>query len=206
MSPVPGRPKEGSFPLGGKARSAQGASAGAGAGPSAQAAPLHLVVMGVSGCGKTLIGRALAQALGLQFIEGDELHPPRNVALMAAGTPLTDADRADWLATIAARLGQAQAAGQGLVVSCSALKRSYRDVLRASCPGLRFVHLHGSAALLHQRMLARTGHYMPASLLASQLATLEPPAADEGAISVDIGPSPDQVAATALARLQAAAP
>ena len=162
--------------------------------------------MGVSGSGKTLIGRALAQALALQFIEGDELHPPRNVTLMAAGTPLTDADRADWLATIAARLGQAHAAGQGLVVSCSALKRSYRDVLRSACPGLRLVHLHGSAALLHQRMLSRTGHYMPASLLDSQLATLQPPAADEGAISVDIGPAPDQVAATALARLQATAP
>ena len=188
-------------PLGGKARSAQGA-------PSAAppATPLQLVVMGVSGCGKTLIGNAVAQLLGLAFIEGDELHPPRNVALMAAGTPLTDADRADWLATIATRLRLAQAAGQGLVVSCSALKRSYRDGLRAACPGLRFVYLQGSAALLHQRMLARTGHYMPASLLASQLATLEPPAADEAAISVDIGPPPDHVAATVLAHLQAAAP
>ena len=172
----------------------------------AKTAPLHLVVMGVSGCGKTLIGSAVAQLLGLAFIEGDELHPPRNVALMAAGTPLTDADRVDWLAAIAARLSLAQAAGQGLVVSCSALKRSYRDGLRAACPGLRFVHLQGSAALLHQRMLARTGHYMPASLLVSQLATLEPPAADEDAISVDIGPPPDHVAATVLAHLQAAAP
>jgi carbohydrate kinase (thermoresistant glucokinase family) len=170
------------------------------------AAPLHLVVMGVSGCGKTSVGRQVAQALGIEFIEGDELHPPRNVALMAAGTPLTDDDRADWLATIAHRLGQAHAGGRGLVVSCSALKRRYRDVLRASCPDLRFVHLHGSAALLHQRMSARTGHYMPPSLLDSQLATLEPPAADEGAISVDISPSPDQVAATVLARLQTTAP
>jgi carbohydrate kinase (thermoresistant glucokinase family) len=170
------------------------------------AAPLHLVVMGVSGCGKTSVGRQVAQALGIEFIEGDELHPPRNVALMAAGTPLTDDDRADWLATIAHRLGQAHADGRGLVVSCSALKRRYRDVLRASCPDLRFVHLHGSAALLHQRMSARTGHYMPPSLLDSQLATLEPPAADEGAISVDISPSPDQVAATVLARLQTTAP
>ena len=192
-------------PLGGKARSAQGAPVADLAVPPGPM-PLHLVVMGVSGCGKTLIGRAVARTLGLPFIEGDELHPPRNVALMAAGTPLTDADRADWLATIAARLGSAQAAGQGLVVSCSALKRSYRDLLRGSCPGLRLVHLHGSPALLHQRMLARTGHYMPASLLASQLATLEPPAADEDAISVDIGLPPDTVAATVLARLQATAP
>ena len=204
MSAPRGRPTEGSLPPGGKVRSAQAPPTDAA--PPAQAASLHLVVMGVSGCGKTSIGRAVARALSLEFIEGDELHPPRNVALMAAGTPLTDADRADWLATIASRLGQAHAARRGLVVSCSALKRCYRDVLRAPCPGLRFVHLHGSAALLHQRMLARTGHYMPASLLDSQLATLEPPAADEGAISVDIGPSPDQVAATALARLQATAP
>ncbi len=192
-------------PLGGQARSAPGALVADAAAP-ALARPLHLVVMGVSGCGKTSVGRYVATTLGLAFIEGDELHPPHNVALMAAGTPLTDADRADWLATIAARLGQAFVAGHGLVVSCSALKRSYRDVLRATCPGLRFVHLHGSAALLHQRMSARQGHYMPPSLLDSQLATLEAPAADEGAISVDISPSPDQVAATVLAHLQTTAP
>jgi carbohydrate kinase (thermoresistant glucokinase family) len=173
---------------------------------SDRAAPLHLVVMGVSGCGKTSVARLVAGALGIEFIEGDELHPPRNVALMAAGTPLTDDDRADWLATIASRLGQAHAAGRGLVVSCSALKRRYRDVLRAPCPGLRFVYLHGSAALLHQRMSARKGHYMPPSLLDSQLATLEPPAADEGALSVDISPSPDQVAAIVLARLHTTSP
>jgi gluconokinase len=168
--------------------------------------PLQLVVMGVSGCGKSSVGRRIAQALGLEFIEGDELHPPRNVALMAAGTPLTDADRADWLAAIAARLGQAHAAGRGLVVSCSALKRSYRDVLRAPCPGLRFVHLQGDAALLRERLKSRTGHYMPPSLLDSQLSTLEPPGPDEDAIAVDISPSTEQVAATVLAllnRLQA---
>ena len=168
--------------------------------------PLQLVVMGVSGCGKSSVGRRIAQALGLGFVEGDELHPPRNVALMAAGTPLTDADRADWLAAIAARLGQAHDAGQGLVVSCSALKRSYRDVLRAPCPGLRFVYLQGDAALLRERLKSRTGHYMPPSLLDSQLATLEPPGPDEDAIAVDISPSTEQVAATVLAllnRLQA---
>ncbi len=173
---------------------------------AAPAPPLRLVVMGVSGCGKTSVGRQVAQALGIEFIEGDELHPPHNVALMAAGTPLTDDDRADWLATIAHRLGQAHAAGLGLVVSCSALKRRYRELLRGSCPGLRFVHLHGSAALLQQRLSARKGHYMPPSLLDSQLATLEPPGADEGAISVDIGPPSDQVAATVLAHLQSTAP
>ena len=167
--------------------------------------PRHLVVMGVSGCGKTSVGRALAQALGSGFIEGDELHPPANVARMAAGTPLTDADRAGWLAEIGRRLGQAHAAGTGLVVSCSALKRSYRDGLRAACPGLLFVHLHGSADLLRQRLLKRTGHYMPPSLLDSQLATLEPPAADEAAITFDIAPPTAQVVAAALAQLQATA-
>jgi carbohydrate kinase (thermoresistant glucokinase family) len=170
--------------------------------PAPPAPPWQLVVMGVSGCGKTSVGRQLAQTLRLDFIEGDELHPPRNVALMAAGTPLTDADRADWLATIAARLGQAQAGGRGLVVSCSALKRRYRDVLRAACPGLRFVYLHGPATLLRERLGARTGHYMPPSLLDSQLATLEPPAADECAIILDIAPPTHQVVAAALAQLQ----
>ena len=167
--------------------------------------PRHLVVMGVSGCGKSSVGRQLAQALGHAFIEGDELHPPANVAKMAAGTPLTDADRAGWLAEIGHRLGQARAAGIGLVVSCSALKRSYRDGLRAACPGLQLVHLHGSADLLRSRMRARSGHYMPASLLDSQLATLETPAADEAAIIIDITPSTDQVAAAALAQLRATA-
>ena len=166
---------------------------------------LRVVVMGVSGCGKTSVGRRIAQALGLDFVEGDDLHPPRNVALMAAGTPLTDADRIDWLSAIAGRLAAARAAGQGLVVSCSALKRSYRDRLRQDCPGLRFVHLHGDVDLLRRRLAARTGHYMPATLLDSQLATLEPPGPDEGVIDVDISGTGDQVAATVLARLQAVA-
>jgi len=162
--------------------------------------------MGVSGCGKSTVGAQIASALGLEFIEGDALHPPRNVALMAAGTPLTDADRTDWLAAIAARLGQAHATGHGLVVSCSALKRRYRDQLRAPCPGLLFVHLHGDAALLRARLQSRTGHYMPASLLDSQLATLEQPGADESALSFDITPPTAQVAAAVLAQLQAPPP
>ncbi len=165
--------------------------------------PRQLVVMGVSGCGKSSVGQQLAQALGHAFIEGDVLHPPPNVARMAAGMALTDADRAGWLAEIGRRLGQARAAGVGLVVSCSALKRSYRDGLRAACPGLLFVYLQGSAVLLRQRLQARSGHYMPASLLDSQLATLEPPAADEAAITLDISPSTAAVVAAALARLRA---
>ena len=165
--------------------------------------PRHVVVMGVSGCGKSSVGAALAQALGIDFIEGDSLHSSANVARMAAGTPLTDADRAGWLAEIGQRLGVAQAAGQGLVVSCSALKRSYRDGLRAACPGLLFLHLQGSAALLRARLQARSGHYMPASLLDSQLATLELLATDEHAITLDIGPPGAAVVAEALARLRA---
>jgi carbohydrate kinase (thermoresistant glucokinase family) len=157
--------------------------------------------MGVSGCGKSTVGAALAQALGLAFIEGDSLHPPRNVALMAAGTPLTDDDRAGWLATIADRLARAQAGGAGLVLSCSALKRSYRDGLRARCPGLRLVYLHGTAAQLQARLQWRSGHYMPPSLLASQLATLEPPDIDERALSFDIALPARQIAAAAVAQL-----
>ena len=146
----------------------------------------QVVVMGVSGCGKSTVGELLAQRLACRFLEGDSLHPPRNVALMAAGTPLTDADRADWLTTIAQCLAQAAATGQGLVVSCSALKRRYRDQLRASCPSLRLVFLHGQAQALRQRLAGRSGHYMPASLLDSQLATLEPPQPDEAALVLDI--------------------
>ena len=164
--------------------------------------PVVVVVMGVSGCGKSTLGAQLAAALGVPFIEGDGLHPPHNVALMAAGTPLTDADRADWLLSIAARLGQAHAAGQGLVVSCSALKRRYREQLRAACPGLRLVHLHGSADQLRRRLQGRTGHYMPASLLDSQLSALQPPGADENALVFNIALSVDQITASALAQLQ----
>ncbi len=162
--------------------------------------------MGVSGCGKSSVGRALAQAMGHAYLEGDDLHPVDNVAKMAAGTPLTDADRAGWLAEIGRRLGQAQAAGVGLVVACSALKRSYRDGLRAACTSLQFVHLHGSADLLRQRLQARSGHYMPPSLLDSQLATLEAPARDEPAVTLDTAPPTAEVVAGALAWLQQARP
>ena len=163
--------------------------------------PRQVVVMGVSGCGKSTVGALLASALGAGFIEGDALHPARNVALMAAGTPLTDDDRAGWLAEIADRLGQAHAAGAGLVVSCSALKRSYRDLLRAPCPGLQFVYLQGTPDQLSARLQARTGHYMPPSLLNSQLATLEPPGLDEPALTLNISPPVAQIAALALTHL-----
>jgi gluconokinase len=161
----------------------------------------RIVVMGVSGCGKSTVGALLAQRLGAEFVEGDSLHPPRNVEKMAAGTPLTDADREGWLESIAARLGAARAAERSLVASCSALKRSYRDILRTSAPDLRFVYLQGDFDLLGARVAARSGHYMPASLLASQFAALEEPTGDENAITLDCRLEPEALAAQAFASL-----
>jgi carbohydrate kinase (thermoresistant glucokinase family) len=146
----------------------------------------RVVVMGVSGCGKSTVGRALAARLGVNFVEGDALHSDRNVARMAAGIPLTDADRHGWLQAVAEQISNPTAAARGVVASCSALKRIYRDLLRAGAPDLRFVFLHGDPALLAARLAARTGHYMPASLLHSQLQTLEPPGDDEAPIRLDI--------------------
>ena len=162
--------------------------------------------MGVSGCGKSTVGALLAQRLHCEFLEGDGLHPARNVARMAAGVALTDDDRHDWLQALAQHLKAAHDANRCLVVSCSALKRSYRDRLRSASAGLAFVHLHGSPALLAQRLAARTGHYMPASLLASQLATLEAPAEDERAMTFDAGLAPDHIAAQAATWLGRATP
>ena len=144
------------------------------------------VVMGVSGCGKSAVGSALAGALGVPYVEGDDVHPPENVAKMAAGIPLDDADRAGWLAALRARIATARAQGGGLVVSCSALKRAYRDLLREGDPALRFAHLHGPREVLARRM-QRPGHFMPPSLLDSQLRTLQPLQPDEAGIVLDIG-------------------
>jgi carbohydrate kinase (thermoresistant glucokinase family) len=164
---------------------------------------LRLVIMGVSGCGKSTVGEGLAKALQLPFLEGDSLHPPRNVALMAAGTPLTDEDRAGWLDTIAARLA-ALPDDEGLVVSCSALKRAYRDRLRRAAPDARFVHLHGTPVLLAQRLQQRQHLYMPPTLLDSQLATLEMPTADEHVIALNIADPVPQLLQQALQALQTA--
>ena len=143
------------------------------------------VVMGVSGCGKSAVGSLLAEALHLPYVEGDDVHSPENVAKMAAGIALDDADRAGWLAALSERIAMARAQGSGLVVSCSALKRAYRDVLREGDPALRFAHLDGPCEVLERRM-QRPGHFMPPSLLASQLATLQPLQQDEAGIVLDI--------------------
>lgn len=160
------------------------------------------VVMGVSGCGKSTVGMQLADTLKLPFLEGDLLHPERNVARMAAGVALSDEDREGWLQALAERLRQAHTAGQGLVLSCSALKRAYRDILRGGAPGLRFIYLHGDYPLLAARMSARTGHYMPLSLLTSQLDTLEAPDVEENAQSFDVACRPEDIVAAVLTRLQ----
>jgi gluconokinase len=150
--------------------------------------PLEIVVMGVSGSGKTTVGAMLAERLGRPYAEADSFHPEANVAKMAAGHPLDDDDRRPWLAAIAAWIDQRIARGEPAVVTCSALKRTYRDVLRR--PEVQFVYLDGSPALIAQRLAARKGHYFRAELLASQFADLEPPAPDEGVIAVSIDPPP----------------
>lgn len=156
----------------------------------------RFVVMGVSGCGKSTVGASLAAAIGGQFIDGDDLHPAANVAKMAAGHPLNDNDRAPWLV----KVGQALHGGTGpVVVGCSALKCRYRDVIRqeADQPVI-FVHLAGSRDILLARMAARTGHFMPASLLDSQLAALEAPNKQEDAVTVNIDQTPDAILAQIL--------
>jgi gluconokinase len=152
------------------------------------------VVMGVSGSGKTTVGIALAHRLGWQFQEGDALHPPENVAKMRAGIPLDDADRAPWLHAVAARIDEWRERGEAGVITCSALKRRYRDLIFGDRPGeertgeartgVRLVYLTAPPALIAQRLAVRHGHFMPATLLESQLATLEPPEPDENALTV----------------------
>jgi beta-N-acetylhexosaminidase len=167
------------------------------------AARPQVIVMGVSGCGKTTIGDLVARGLGVPFLDGDSLHPVENVAKMAAGTPLTDEDRWPWLATVGSQL--AAAGGGGLVLACSALRRSYRDAIRAQAPDTVFLHLHGSKEVLGARVEGRSGHFMPPALLESQLATLEPLEADERGVVVDIAAPVSQVVAEALAGIAAVA-
>lgn len=163
-----------------------------------------IVVMGVSGCGKTSVAEGLAAALSAAFIEGDSLHPAANVEKMSKGIPLDDADRWPWLAIIGDALSDALAQDRSIVISCSALKKTYRDRLRDAAGGkLAFVYLNGSRELLLSRMSARRGHFMPASLLDSQLATLEDPTGEPGVITVDIDAPIERIVAAALHGLAA---
>ncbi len=164
-------------------------------------APVVIVVMGVSGCGKTTVARLLAQRLGWRFAEADEFHSSANVAKMRGGVPLTDADRRPWLDAIAEYIDAARASRTPCVVTCSALKRRYRDVIVGSRPDVALVHLKGDRATIEQRMTDRAHHYMPVSLLASQFEALEDPAPDEDAIVEDIGRTPDEIAGDVLAKL-----
>jgi gluconate kinase len=185
--------------------------------------------MGVSGCGKSTVAAALAAGLGWPFAEGDDLHPEANISKMAAGQPLTDADRAPWLAAIRSWIEQRLAAGEPGVLTCSALRRAYRDTLRGEPPRralagggrpeqprarpaetrdgpadddpIVFVYLRGSREVLARRLAARRGHFMPAALLDSQLATLQEPGPDENALTVDVGPPAAETTRTVVERL-----
>lgn len=160
-----------------------------------------LVVMGVSGVGKSSVAAELVRRTGWVFVEGDDLHPERNRAKMASGVPLDDDDRWPWLRRVAAWIGEQEAAGRNAVVTCSALKRSYRDLLRDGHPSARFVHLLAPPELIAARITARRNHYMPPSLLESQLATLEPLQPDEVGIAVGTTGDPAAVAERVLEHL-----
>lgn len=172
------------------------------AGPHGLTEPVIVVVMGVSGSGKTTVSALLAAGLGWQFQEGDALHPPENVEKMRNGTPLTDADRLPWLRKIAEEIERWRDRGESGVVTCSALKRSYRDIIIGSRPDVRLVYLKGSYDLIRHRLAARHEHFMPVALLDSQFAALEEPAPDEHPIVIDVGGRPADLAAEIVRRLE----
>ena len=159
--------------------------------PADAAFPDVIIVMGVAGSGKTVIGRLLAEALHAEFVDADDFHPPENVAMMREGVPLDDAARGPWLDRLAGLIETAIEKHRRMVLACSALRRSYRLRLGVGRPEVRLVHLEGDESLLRERLEQRTGHFMPASLLASQCALLERPTDDERPIRVDIAPPPD---------------
>jgi len=161
-----------------------------------------VVMMGVSGSGKTTIARGVAARLGWDVLEGDAYHPPSNVAKMSHGVPLDDADRLPWLQAIAQAIDAELAAGRSAVVACSALKRSYRDILIGPRKNVALVYLQGSHDLLAERMRRRAGHFMPPSLLDSQLATLEEPTPDEAPITVSVAPPPERIVDAVIAALR----
>lgn len=160
--------------------------------PDHAAQPPVIVVMGVAGAGKTTVGTEIAKRFGYIFADADEFHSPANITKMKAGTPLTDADRQSWLEAIGARIQEWRAKGIGGVVACSALKRAYRDLIIGNRPGIALVYLQGDTDLIRGRVAKRRGHFMPASLLDSQFATLEEPGADEHPIVLDAArPAPE---------------
>ena len=165
-----------------------------------------LVVMGVSGSGKTTIAKALADRLGWAFEEGDDLHAGSNIAKMHSGHPLDDRDRWPWLEKVAAWIDGWRQAGKCGVVTCSALKRSYRDFIVRERPEVRLIYLHGNVALIAARLIARQGHFMPESLLDSQLATLEEPGPDEHPICVDVGRPVQDIVAEIVRQLDTLLP
>ena len=152
-----------------------------------------IIVMGICGSGKTTLGRRLAERLGIRFVEGDDYHLPENVAKMATGHPLTDADRWPWLRRLAAAMGEWDGKGESVVVSCSALRRDYRELLRGGARDVRFVFLEGAVELVRERMAGREGHFMPIALIDSQIADLEDPRGEPGVIAANIGGTPDEI-------------
>jgi gluconokinase len=162
-------------------------------GETAAAVPTAIVVMGVSGSGKTTVAALLAGRLGWTFADADDFHPPANVEKMHAGTPLTDDDRWPWLRAIRAFIDERRAEGGHAVVTCSALRRAYRDVVVGDVPDVRLVYLKGEHDLIARRQAARHGHFMPASLMASQFATLEEPGPDERPVTVSVAHPPPKI-------------
>jgi gluconokinase len=164
--------------------------------------PVIAVVMGVSGSGKTTVSALLAAALGCQFQEGDDLHPHENIEKMHAGIPLTDADRLPWLQAIAEEIDGWQARGESGVLTCSALKRSYRRIIIGDRPDVTLVYLKGSYDLIRRRMASRHEHFMPVALLDSQFASLQEPGPDERAVTVNVGGRPAEIAGEILRQLE----
>jgi gluconokinase len=164
--------------------------------------PPIVIVMGVAGSGKTIVGALLSGKLGWTYAEADTFHPAANVAKMAAGHPLDDADRLPWLEAIGTWIDERHAADEPGIVSCSGLKRSYRDLLRDGRPEVRVVFLDGSREVIHQRLVARHGHYMKPEMLDSQFADLEPPTSDEHVLSISVENTPADIVDTIIRELE----